>query len=162
MWILKHQPCMLNSYSINLFALISITTCLLKELCNQIMINNDILRTVVVWIYIVSELHSFSIIHATWKNVWCRFVMWGGFQNTIFMCSKPEKRITQTHTSNTLGTHVRNTHHQTCCVTPHRRSLGGTGFPLLSVTLKARGCNFVRKRPTTTFQVSKFPQNVWN
>ena len=35
-----------------------------------------------------------------------------------------------------------------------------TGFPLSSLTLKARGCNFVKKRPTITFQVSKFPQNV--
>jgi len=35
-----------------------------------------------------------------------------------------------------------------------------TGYPLSSVTLKAGGGNFVRKRPTVTFVVFKFPRNV--
>ena len=33
-----------------------------------------------------------------------------------------------------------------------------TGYPLPGVTLKASGRNFVRKRPTITFEVSKFSQ----
>ena len=42
----------------------------------------------------------------------------------------------------------------------HAATLHPTGYPPPSVTLKARGCNFVRKRPTITFEVSEIPQNV--